>query len=106
MRWKFVENRTIEFKGNAGLTLPSNIGELGDSVTKTDLGNRSLGGELYFVCPSIHALYGLLTFPPCFTGELPKELGNLVNLTELNLSRNQFEGKLYVPSYMRLCVHF
>ena len=34
LRWKFVENRTVELKGNAGLMLPSNIGELGDSVTK------------------------------------------------------------------------
>ena len=39
-----------------------------------------------------------------FAGELPKELGNLVNLTELRLDDNQFRGKLYVPSYMRLCV--
>ena len=46
MRWKFVENRTVQLKYNAGLTLPSNIGELGDSVTKIDLSNHNLRGEL------------------------------------------------------------
>ena len=39
-----------------------------------------------------------------FAGELPKELGKLVNLTELFLGNNEFQGDSYVPSYMRLCV--
>ena len=42
---KFVEGRTIELKRNAGLELPSNIGELGDSVTKIDLSGHGLRGE-------------------------------------------------------------
>ena len=46
MRLKFVENRTVELEGNAGLMLPSNIGELGDSVTKIDLRNHNLRGGL------------------------------------------------------------
>ena len=46
MRWKFVEYRTVELKGNAGLMLPANIGELGDSVTKIDLSEHNLRGEL------------------------------------------------------------
>ena len=46
LRWKFVENRTVELKRNAGLMLPSNIGELGDSVAKIDLSNHNLRGEL------------------------------------------------------------
>ena len=46
LRWKFVEYRTVELKGNAGLMLPSNICELGDSVTKIDLSNHNLRGEL------------------------------------------------------------
>ena len=46
LRWKFVKNRTVELKGNAGLMLPSNIGELGDSVTKIDLSEHNLRGEL------------------------------------------------------------
>ena len=32
---------------------------------------------------------------------MPKELGNLVKLTKLYLSGNAFQGKLYVPAYMR-----
>ena len=46
LRWKFVEGRKIELKGNAGLELPSNIGELGDSVTEIDLSGHALRGEL------------------------------------------------------------
>ena len=45
LRWKFVEGRAIDLKGNSGLELPSNIGELGDSVTKIDLSNHNLRGE-------------------------------------------------------------
>ena len=77
MRWKFVENRTIGLTGNVGLALPSNIGELGDSVKSIDidLSDHSLGGELHFVCP-------VLRFTPndCFlhrTGELPLSVGRL-----------------------------
>ena len=36
-----------------------------------------------------------------FAGELPKELGNLVNLTKLWLQGNAFQGELYAPAYMR-----
>ena len=44
----------------------------------------------------------LLTFHPFFfAGELPKELGNLANLTQLWLSSNEFQGELYVRTYMR-----
>ena len=32
--------------GNTGFTLPSNIGELGDDITKLDLSNCSLTGPL------------------------------------------------------------
>ena len=38
----------------------------------------------------------------CFAGELPKELGDLVNLMHFDASHNKFQGKLYVPSYMPL----
>ena len=50
LRWKFVEGRTIELTDNAGLELPSNIGELGDSVTKIDLSGHGLRG----VCCAQH----------------------------------------------------
>ena len=46
LRWKFVENRTVKLQSNAGLTLPSNIGELGDSVIKIDLRDHNLRGGL------------------------------------------------------------
>ena len=59
LRWKFVEGRKIELKGNAGLELPSNIGELGGNklggtitddiaaftkLTSLDLGGMDLKG--------------------------------------------------------------
>ena len=62
LRWKFVENRTVELKGNAGLMLPSNIGELGDSVTKIDLDNHNLRGELSIRSERLRML---LTFMFC-----------------------------------------
>ena len=45
LRWKFVDGRAIELRQNAGLELPSNIGELGESVTKIDLSEHNLRGE-------------------------------------------------------------
>ena len=38
----------------------------------------------------------LLTFH-CFAGELPKELGKLINLKELQLQRNGFTGTIVCP---------
>jgi len=59
----------------------------------------------YAAHPAYMRLCVLLTRPPpWFAGELPKELGNLVNLTKLFLNGNQFRGKLYVPTYMHCCV--
>ena len=55
LRWEFVERRTIALSDNAGLELPSNIGELGDSVTQMDLRGHSLQGELE---SSTHATQG------------------------------------------------
>ena len=46
----------------------------------------------------------LLTFSLFFAGELPKELGDLVNLTDFDASYNKFQGESYAPAYMRLYV--
>ena len=43
----------------------------------------------------------LLTYKPCFAGELPKELGQLANLKVFDVSVNSIGGELYVPAYMR-----
>ena len=41
-----------------------------------------------------------------FVGELPKELGKLVNLTDLDLSYNEkIHGELYIPSYIHTLGH-
>ena len=37
-------------------------------------------------------------------GELPKELGSLVNLNSLDLSDNTFQGELYVPIHAFVCL--
>ena len=46
---------------------------------------------------------GLLTFS-LFAGELPKELGDLVNLTFFDASQNKFQGESCAPTYMPLCI--
>ena len=38
----------------------------------------------------------LLTFPSCFAGQLPKELGKLAKLTFFNICENSIEGELYM----------
>ena len=73
MRWKFVENRTVELKGNAGLMLPSNIGELGDSVTKIDLSDHNLRGELSIRSERLNGSLTCNLVCAC-TGELPLEI--------------------------------
>ena len=55
LRWKFVENRTVKLEGNSGLMLPSNICELGDSVTKIDLSFHNLRGELSIRSERLHS---------------------------------------------------
>ena len=75
LRWKFVEGRTVELKGNAGLELPSNIGELGDSVTKIDLSGHRLRGVARPIIPLPNGCSSL--FLSLHTGELPLTIGQL-----------------------------
>merc|ERR1712070_835164 len=82
LRWKLVEGRTIELKGNAGLELPSNIGELGDSVTKIDLRSHNLRGPLPMMPTSIETL---TLNNNQFTGGIPSEWGSLTNLRSLEM---------------------
>ena len=96
LRWKFVEGRKIELKNNAGLELPSNIGELGDSVTKIDLSGHGLRG----VCCAQHPRYAteanrrfLTRSPfPRFAGAIPESIGNLTKLRTLHLKGNDLSG--------------
>ena len=41
----------------------------------------------------------------CFAGELPKELGDLVNLTHFDAGTNKFQGESYAPSYIHTLGH-
>ena len=90
LRWKLVENRAVDLGRNAGLMLPSNIGELGDSVRKIDLSNHNLRGELSIRTERLRVLL-IFTFS---TGELPKQLGQLTKLTHLDVSDNELTGGL------------
>ena len=62
LRWKLVENRAVDLRENAGLMLPYNIGELGDSVTEIDLSDHNLRGGL---STRSERLRMLLTFMFC-----------------------------------------
>ena len=88
----------LNLQGNAlGGTITSDI-EIFNKLKTLNLSGMGVDGKI--VEPIILAFVCLLTFHFC-AGELPKELGNLVNLTNLLLDRNQFRGELYVPTYMR-----
>ena len=111
LRWKFVEGRTIELKGNAGLELPSNIGELGDSVTEIDLSCHALRGAWYDqayrarkrIEKRIARAGTLPMMPPSlkkldmcnagkFTGGIPSEWGSLTNLKSLDMRNCGLDG--------------
>jgi len=51
-----------------------------------------------FATTFLHICYNIFTF----AGELPKELGKLINLTHLNVAWNSIGGELYIPTYMRV----
>ena len=96
LRWKFVEGRKIELQNNAGLELPSNIGELGDSVTKIDLSWHDLRGVCYAQHPryAMEANRRFLTRSPFLrcAGAIPESIGNLTNLQKLDLCINKLSG--------------
>ena len=52
-----AKGTTVTLSGNTGFTLPVNIGELGDEITKLDLSNCSLTGALWYVPAYMFAFY-------------------------------------------------
>ena len=88
-----AKGANVRLSGNAGFTLPSNIGELGDEITKLDLSCCSLTGPLSIRSERFTFRVDMVTF---FAGQLPKELGKLVNLKELDVYGNKIEGQLSV----------
>ena len=81
--------------------MPEELGKL-VNLEVFDLSENSLSGELRIrspsvVCSNAHVLTFADSFA-CFVGELPKELGNLVNVKCLELQRNGFAGTIVCPS--------
>ena len=80
-----------------GGAIPSDI-TIFTKLQTLDLSSMGLGGE---ICKTQHScVVCLLTFH-FFVGELPKELGKLINLYFFNVANNSIGGELYVPAYTR-----
>ena len=82
----------VALTGNKGFTLPSDIGEIGDDITKLDLSSCSLTGLLSTRTERLRMFADL--FLPLYPGKLPEELGKLVNLTYFDASFNDLTGGL------------
>ncbi|KAJ0041305.1 hypothetical protein Pint_26904 [Pistacia integerrima] len=65
-----------------------------NSVTRVDLGNAELSGELVPELGQLKNLRYLELFSNSITGQIPSALGNLTNLVSLNLSSNGFTGPI------------
>ena len=89
----------LDLSGNAlGGTITSDVGVF-TKLKELNLSTMGLGGK---ICRTQHTCVVWLSWQfHCFAGELPKELGNLVNLTDVFLNDNEFQGKLYVSTYTR-----
>ena len=70
LRWKFAEGRTVQLQYNAGLELPSNIGELGDSTL-------------------LHGLRNIYLNNNEISKIAPESFNSLSNLTRVELQNNQ-----------------
>ena len=94
LRWKFVEGRVVELRGNAGLRLPANLGELGAAVVRLDLADHNLQGRIPESIGALGQLRELSLFKNRLEGEIPPSLGQLTALQTLNLSWNLLRGGL------------
>ena len=84
----------VSLSHNTGFTLPANIGELGEDLRELDLADCSLIGALLCRAQATGLLPTLCVLLCCFRGELPKELGDLVNLSALYANANRLTGEI------------
>ncbi|KAL8089310.1 hypothetical protein AgCh_038931 [Apium graveolens] len=64
------------------------------SVTRVDLGNSNLSGELVSQLEQLPNLQYLELYSNNISGRIPDELGNLINLVSLDLYLNNFNGPI------------
>ncbi|XP_061337322.1 BRASSINOSTEROID INSENSITIVE 1-associated receptor kinase 1-like [Gastrolobium bilobum] len=67
---------------------------LDNSVTRVDLGNSNLMGQLVPQLGQLPNLQYLELYSNNITGNIPNELGNLANLVSLDLYSNKFTGPI------------
>jgi hypothetical protein len=81
-----------------GLMLPEDIGDVGDDITRLDLSDMGLIGKCRISRPARSKSLMMSS------GNIPETLGNLTNLTRLDLSRNQLSGA-YIQCSIVCCAH-
>ncbi|EEF42027.1 BRASSINOSTEROID INSENSITIVE 1-associated receptor kinase 1 isoform X1 [Ricinus communis] len=67
-----------------------------NSVTRVDLGNANLSGELVSQLGQLPSLQYLELYSNNISGKIPEELGNLTNLVSLDLYLNKLNGPIPV----------
>lgn len=105
LRWKFVEKRAVSLRGNRGLSLPPDLGDLGGTLTALDLSNHNLRGALPRVLPSSLELLSLgdsSSNSNALTGGIPDAWGAFTRLKTLKLVSCKLDGLVPLNALCKL----
>jgi hypothetical protein len=83
--------------GPAGFTLPCNIGDLSPAITTLELSSCHLTGCFRFFSHTFCLSVSIILLQTCvrhYKGEIPASIGQLTNLSKLDLDDNNLSGKM------------